>query len=63
MSKKMFELINGIATGVATAAIAWVTYNEFENTPAIASAINIALGAVSSICILFVKGAPKPEQK
>lgn len=59
----MFELINGIATGVATAAIAWVTYKEFDNTPAIASAINIALGAVSGICMLFVKGAPQPEQK
>ena len=62
MSKKMFELINGIATALATAAIAWVTYNEPENTTEISSAISIALGAVSSICILFVKDAPQPEK-
>lgn len=61
MSKKLFELINGITTAVATAAVAWVTYNEPVNATAINSAIGIAAGAVTGICILFVKNE-KPEQ-
>lgn len=55
MSTKKFELINSITTSLATAAIAWVTYYEPANATAINTAIGIAAGAVSGICVLFVK--------
>ena len=51
----MFELISGIVTAVTTGAIAWVTYNEPDNATTINSAIGIAAGAITQICILFVK--------
>lgn len=62
MSKKMFALISGLVTAVSTAALAYVTYEEFANATEINSAISIAAGAIVQICNLFVKPAAEKKE-
>lgn len=54
MSKKTFQLITGIVTGVATIASAVVVFVAPPMAPAIVAGIEIAGGAIIEICTLFV---------
>lgn len=55
MSKKTFQLISGVVTGLSTIASAVVTFMQPAFAPAIVGAIGIAAGAVIEACTLFVK--------
>lgn len=57
MSKKVYQLIVGIAGAVSAAAVAIVTFCEPQFGTAINGAIVIANTAVDEICSLFVKEA------
>lgn len=54
MSKKMFALIGGITTGVATIATAVVTYINPEYAAAITASIGVVEGAVVTCAGFFV---------
>lgn len=59
MNKKVYALIGGLTTAVAGAAIALVTYFEPAAASAINAAIEVAAGAVMTICGLFASGTDK----
>lgn len=55
MSKKTFNLIAGITSGVAMIAEAVVAFIQPANSAAIAASIPVAEGAIITICGNFVK--------
>lgn len=54
MSKKVFQLITGVVSGVATIASAVVVFMAPPMAPAIVAGIDIAAGAIIEICSLFI---------
>lgn len=54
MSKKTYALIGGITTGVATIAVALVTYFEPSYAAAINASVGVIEGAVVTCAGLFV---------
>lgn len=55
MKKRTYELIVGVAGGVATIASAVVAYKQPAYTVQIISAIGFVSTAVSEVCSLFIK--------
>lgn len=54
MSKKQYNLIYGIVTGLESIAVASVAYMQPPTYPAICAAIPIVTNAVLAVCKLFV---------
>lgn len=57
MSKKVYNLIIGIATGVESISVAVITFINPPAAVAINAAIPIAITAALAVCKLFVKEA------
>lgn len=57
MSKKVYNLIIGIATGVESISVAVVTFINPPAAVAINAAIPIVITAALAVCKLFVKEA------
>lgn len=55
MSKKVFNLITGIVTGIETISVALVTFFDPAYAVAINGAIPIVGTAIIAVCKLFVK--------
>jgi hypothetical protein len=55
MSKKVFNLITGIVTGIETISVAVVTYINPAYAVAINAAIPIVGSAIIAVCKLFTK--------
>lgn len=62
MSKKTFQLVTGIVTGVATIASAAVVFTNPPMAVAIVAGIEIAAGATIEICSLFIPTTEKIEE-
>lgn len=57
MSKKVYNLIIGIATGVESISVAVITFINPPAAVAINAAIPITITAALAVCKLFVKEA------
>ena len=57
MSKKVYNLITGIVTGVEAIGVAVITFIDLPAAVAINAAIPIVGTAVLAVCKLFVKEA------
>lgn len=55
MSKKTFQLVTGVVTGLATIASAVLTFVQPPYAPAWVGVTGIVSGAIIEACTLFVK--------